>query len=246
MKNLFKSLGATDKETQAFLKMLQLGSQPISVIAKYVGVPRSSMYAILERLKKLHLTEEFKKNGITYIKCISVKTIADVLHSKERQIENALQIFEEKLPELENLENKLTITPRVKFFEGQEETMKIYEEVLREKEFYAVFNPKIVKRMMPEYVYQVAEILRKNNGKAKELVVKSAEADEYKKRFESDFHQIKILPEKTQFQSDTIICSDKIYMVSYGKNEVCATEIINPHLAQTQRALFELLWESIK
>ncbi|MBI4994876.1 helix-turn-helix domain-containing protein [Candidatus Peregrinibacteria bacterium] len=245
MKNLFQSIGADEKETKAFLKMLELGAQPISVIARYIGVPRSTMYSVLERLKKLGLIEQFEKSGILYAKCIPVSDIAGVLKTQERQIEQSLLILEENLPQLTVLENRLSITPQIKFFEGKNQTMKVYEKVLKEKEFLAVFNPKIVKRMMPEYIYKVAEVLRQNNGKAKELLVNCKEAHEYQKRFLSKNHQIKILPERIRFDSDTIICADRIYMISYGANQVCATEIINPHLAQTQRALFEFIWDII-
>ncbi|MBU1019011.1 MAG: hypothetical protein ABII07_04655 [Patescibacteria group bacterium] len=42
-----------------------------------------------------------------------------------------------------------------------------------------------------------------------------------------------------------ISLKDKIYMTGYGEGQVSGTEIYNPILAQSQRALFELLWESI-
>lgn len=243
MINFFQSIGADEKETKAFLKMLELGAQPISVIARYIGVPRSTMYSILERLKKLGLIEEFEKSGMMYAKCIPVSEITDVLKTKKRQIEQSFLLLQENLPQLTALENRLSITPKIKFFEGKNEAMKVYEKVLKEKGFLAVLNPKIVKKLMPEYIYKVAEVLRQKNGKAKELLVDCKEAHEYKKRFLSENHQIKILPDLIRFDSDTIICADRIYMISYGENQVCATEIVNPHLAQTQAALFELIWE---
>src|SRR3989339_51008 len=98
MKILFKTLGATEKEMQTYLKMLELGAQPVSVMAKYVGMPRSSMYAVLERLKSLHLIEEFDQHGLKYIRCIPVKMIKDLLQSKRRMLQQAMNVLEEKLP----------------------------------------------------------------------------------------------------------------------------------------------------
>ncbi len=230
---------------RAWLKMLPLGTQPVSVMAKYAGVPRSSMYEILERLKKIHLMEEYEQNGITYIRCVPVEEISDVLALKERQIEESRRVLKEKLPQLLAMENKLSITPKVRFFEGKEESMKVYEEVLKEKEFYAAFHPELVKKMMPEYVDKVAEVLAQKQGRAKELLVDSPEAHRYQKQFSSPNHQIKILPKDVIFPSDTIICSNTIYMISYGENQVCATEIRNPALAKTQRAFFELIWNGL-
>lgn len=243
--SIFQTLGLRDKEIQAFLKMLPLGSQAVSVMAKYVGIPRSSMYEMLTRLKRLGVIDEWQRGGVTFVKCIPVGSLPDLLKTRERQIEQALENIQTELPKLEQLENKLSITPKVKFYEGKREVMKMYEAVLKEKEFYAGFNPSLVKRRMPEYYLRVGEELRKKHGKAKELVVDCKEGHAYQKQFVSKLHHIKILPRHVQFPSDTIIGEHTIFMIAYGENEICATEIVNPSLAQTQRALFELVWESI-
>lgn len=245
MKTLFQNLGTNEKEMQAFLKMLELGAQPVSVIAKYMNIPRSSMYVTLEKLKKLQLIEEFERNGITYVKCIPVREIADILKTRERTIEQTLRELEKTLPELEQLENKLSITPTVRFYEGKKAVMKMYEEVIRENGFVAFFNPVSVLALMPEYYYKVGDMLKKNKGRAKEFLVPGPEAERYKKRFTSPFHQIKFLPKSTLFYSDTLLCRDTIYMISYGDKTVSGTGVRNSALAQTQRVIFETLWETV-
>ncbi len=245
LKSIFQTLGLRDKEIQAFLKMLPLGSQAVSVMAKYVGIPRSSMYEMLARLKRLGVIDEWERSGVTYVKCVPAASLPDLLKTRGRQIEQALTTIKTELPKLEQLENKLSITPKVKFYEGKREVMKVYEAVIKEKQFYASFNPKLVKHRMPEYYLKLGEELRKNGGRAKELVVDCKEGHTYQKHFASKLHHIKILPSHVRFPSDTIIGEHTIFMIAYGENEVCATEIVNPSLAQTQRALFELVWENI-
>lgn len=243
MNELFKRLGLNAKEIQTFLKMLELGAQPASVIARHVGVPRSTMYLILDSLKKAQLIDQFERAGISYFKAIPAKDIAGVLKSKERQIEQTLTMFQDALPELEKLENKLSITPRVKFFEGKEAMMKMYEAILAEKTFVAFFNPELVKRVMPEYHFKIPETIRSEKLKVRELLVAGAAATEYQKKFRSKNHQIRILPSSITFESDTIICPEKIYMISYGENDLSAIELWNRSLAETQKVLFEELWK---
>ncbi len=245
MQNLFKRLGLSGKEIDTFLKLLELGAQPVSVIAKHVGIPRSSMYLVLKDLKKSGLIEEFERAGILYAKCIPVKNIADVIKTKERRLHQTLDVLEEKLPELTALENKLSITPLVKFYEGKKAVMKMYELVLNEKGFVAIFNPDLVKRLMPEYHFKIPESIRENKSQVRELMVDCVAAREYKKRFNSKNHKIKIFSKNVSFASDTIICPEKIYMVSYGEKEVSATEIHNQSLAETQKVLFDQLWEAV-
>ena len=243
MKSIFQSLGADEKETQVFLRMLELGAQPISVMAKFAGVPRSSMYVILERLKGLNLIQEFKRNGIKYVRCIPVDELGDLLKMKERSIQQSLKVLQEKSEELKKTENRLSLTPKVTFYEGKKEVMKLYEQVLKEKRFYAVFNPQKVKIMMPEYHDKIPETIKAGRLHAKEFVVYGPEAKAYKNRYNSRSHQIKILPKERQFEADTIITAEKIYMIAYGKNEVSGVEIINQSLAEAQQTIFEALWD---
>lgn len=226
--------------------MLELGAQPVSVIARHVGIPRPTMYLVIENLQKAQLVETFKRADILYVKAISAKSIAEVLHAKEREIKQSLQVLEETLPELEALENKLSITPSVQFFEGKKAVMKMYESVFNEKIFVTFFNPQLVKKVMPQYYYGIAENIRANKILAKELLVAVPEAKEYQKLFKSKNHQIKLLPKGVRFASDTIICPDKIYMISYGEKDVSAVEILNQPLAETQCVLFEELWRKIQ
>lgn len=231
---------------QTFLKLLELGAEPVSVIAKHMSLPRSSMYVVLERLKKLQLIEEFERNGITYVKCISVREIADILKMRERRIEQTFTLLRESLPQLEILENKLSITPIVRFYEGKHAVMKMYEEVIRENSFLAFFNPAVVHTIMPEYYYKLGEMIKKNKGFAKELLVPGREALAYKKRFDSQNHQIKFLPKDALFYADMLICKDTIYLISYGEKEVSGTGVRNPALAEAQRVIFEELWKRIE
>lgn len=242
MKQLFQSLGASEKESQTFLKLLELGAQPVSVIAKHMHVPRPTMYLILEGLKKLSLVEEFERNGMKYFKCISVNGINDVLKAREADVQQTMKIFKEKLPELSALENKLSVTPKVKFFEGEEAVMSMYESVLNEKNFYAFFNPGVENRVMKIYFDKVEKAIKKNKIKANEFVVDCKEGRKYFKRANSKNHRIKILPKNARFDSDTLICDDRICMISYGEKEVSAVVIWNDALVATQKAMFEELW----
>lgn len=242
---LFERLGLTAKETSTFLTLLELGAQPVSVIAKHVGVPRSTMYLILESLKKAQLITEFKRSGIRYSKAISVREISDILEMKKRSIGQTEMLLKAHFLELESLESKLSITPHIKFFEGKEAVLLMYEAFLREKTFVAFFNPDLVKKLTPEYHYRIPESIKKKGQKVRELLINSKEAHYYKQQYETKLHQVKILPKTVRFESDTIICPEKIYMISYGEKDLSAIEIYNASLAATQKAFFDELWKRL-
>lgn len=247
MKNLLENLGIGEKEMCVFLKMLEFGAQPVSVIAKQAGHPRSTMYLILERLKRAQLIEVFERAGIMYVKCIRAKDILGLVKSKENKIHESLIVIEQMLPELESLENRLSVTPKVRFFEGHDGVMKAYREMLNEKFeeddiLYAYFNPALVKRMMPKYHYKIPQTFKEKRMRVKELLSYSSDAREYKKLFSRKEHEIKILPKDVRLTADTIIWKNKIYMVSYSEREMTAMEIVNTSLCESQKAFFELMW----
>ena len=93
------------------------------------------MYLILDGLKEQGLVDELSRDGIKYYKCIPVNSLQNLLKVKESKIQYSLELLHEKLPELSALENKLSITPKVKFHEGKEAVARMYEEVLGEKDF---------------------------------------------------------------------------------------------------------------
>lgn len=244
MKSLIKQFGATDKEAEVYLDLLGLGPQPISVIAKRINTPRSTMYLIIEKLKKLSLLKKSTKFGITYVQAISPSELSDLINKKENLLNNLRNTYQKSLPQLEELERKLSITPSVRFFEGRESIMLMYEQILKQKNFSAFFNPQKVFQWMPEYHYKVPETLKKLNGSARELLVDGPEAKKYKNKYHSKKHQIKILSKKINFDSDTVICKDRLYMAAYGEEQIAAIEIFSPSLSKTQQIIFDQLWAS--
>lgn len=245
MQSLCKRLGLDAKETQVFLTLMQLGAQPVSIIAKQTGLPRTSLYYLLDHLKQLRLIDEFERKGMKYVKCIPAKDIQDVLRSRERDIELTMTLLEEKLPELQALESTLSITPTVKFYEGKEEVKSMYSQIVQESSFCAFVDLAAVKDVMPEYYDEIPKMIKQKGGMARELAVVSDESLEYMNKYSSKRHQIKILPKHMKFPSDVIVCKDHLYMTAYGEQQISAVQIFSESLAQTQQVLFDYLWDSV-
>ncbi len=246
MSDLFSRLGLNTKETDVFRKLLTLGAQPISVIAKHAGIPRSSMYFITDKLKSHHLIEEFERAGVRYVKCIAVEDIADVLKTQERNIRQTLLLLEEQLPELKALESTLSITPKVTFLEGKDSVLNMYQSLSHEKEFCTFFNPSVFGRIVPVALNIIPDILQEQGSRAKEILTDCKEAKDYRKKFASERHQIRLLPKSVSSLSDCIICRDRVCFVTYGEKEIAAVELFSKTLAATQQTMFDQVWKSLE
>lgn len=245
MKTLIAAFGANERQAETYLRLLSLGAQPISAMARQMGTPRSTMYLMMEDLKKLQLVEHFRRDGITYVKATQPKNLLNILLAEEKRLEEMKKNLKKNLPTLETLENKFTITPHVRFFEGKKGISQIYEQVLYEKKFIAYFNPALVKKFMPQYHFKIPESIRDQGKRAKELLVAGKAALEYQRKFHSPYHQIKMLPKGIVFPSDMIITEEKVYMISYSEREVSGTELTSPSIAKTHQEMFSMLWKNV-
>ena len=246
MDDLFIRLGLSQKESTAFLELVRLGACPVSTWAKHANINRTSMYVMMERFKSLGLVNTFVHKGIMYVQAIRMAEISALLYDKERVMETTRGLLEKYLADLQKLEKAHGITPKVRFYEGKNRVEAMYEEVVDERSFKAFFNPERVKRVMPVYFHKIPQMLKAHGGRAKELLIRCKEAEEYLSLYKSEKHEILMLPRDVKFSSDTIITEQKIFLVGYSEDDVVATEIWNEELAQTQSVLFDLVWEKTR
>ena len=68
----FSSLGLSQKEKRVFLKLLSLGATPVSMLAKALSLPRTSVYVLVERLKTLAVVETFKQQGKIFVRYLKI------------------------------------------------------------------------------------------------------------------------------------------------------------------------------
>jgi sugar-specific transcriptional regulator TrmB len=246
MDKLFIELGLKEKESKIFFELVSLGASPISVWAKHCGIKRSSMYVILERFLTHGLVTTFTHKGVLHVQAIPMAEIPAILYDKETSVKNTRDLFIKNLIDLQKLEKTHDIKPKVRFFEGKSRVETMYEEVIKEKSFKAFFHPERVKASMSEYFHKIPQALKSDGGKAKELLIRCKEAEEYISLYQSEKHQIALLPRTITFSSDTIITKQKIYLVGYSTSDVVGTEIWNQELAETQSILFDLIWSSLQ
>ena len=114
IKKILTNIGFSEKESQTYLTLLELGNQPAANIAKRTNIPKSTTLFILENLVKRGYVQKSKK-GITqffYADPQDLKTAKDKEHTQEQE---AIKMA---LPILKNTQNKLAHAPKTSFFEG--------------------------------------------------------------------------------------------------------------------------------
>ncbi len=236
LEQTLKDYGLKEKQIKVYLACLQLGTGSVVKIAQKAGMPRSTVYEILESLRGLGLVTTFLKKKIKYFS-------AEEPEHMIRFAETKVSILKDALPELNALVGKSRQRPTVRFYQGTEEMKIVLEEMLAEADSVLCFGaPEDLFRELGDYFYKLVERRIKKKIPVRLLALDSARARERKERGPKELRTVKILPRDYEFHGNIWIWKNKIAMFSFT-GDLVAVVIESRELADMQKALFENLWE---
>lgn len=134
--NLLKSFQVTEKEAKVFMKVLELGSQPASNIARVCELPRNTVRSILDNLVKKGLMVKTNRANTQYYSTENKESLIRLL--KFRRMRQGEEI-DAQIGMLERYGEELSTRhwaksrPRITFHEGVAGLEKVYEDTLTAK-----------------------------------------------------------------------------------------------------------------
>lgn len=198
--NILKDFGLTEPEIKVYLALLELGSQPASVIAKKAGLKRGHTYNMLELLIQKGIVQEFTKDRIRYFSSRSPATLMSILEHREDQLEKLKQSLMQVIPNLEHIFNPLLVQPKVRFFQGVEGIKEIYEDTIRmpNQNIYGVgdfeyYFPENQNKELNEWIWNYASRRAKKNIWYIGIVNKSKMSDLAFRRRKKQKRKLKML-----------------------------------------------------
>lgn len=129
MNELLLKLGLSIKQINVYLALLELGSQPASIIAKKVNLPKSTVLFICENLKELGYLQK-SQQGKTQIYYAEPEFLEKAVN---QDISNKKQALEKAMPLLKEFKSPFTQKPQLSFFEGVQGCKKAYLQLLDSK-----------------------------------------------------------------------------------------------------------------
>ena len=236
IQNTLESIGLNGKEARIYLAALETGSSPVSKIASKAKLNRVTAYDILEKLVKKGLISFFTKNRIKYFTATDPEIMVEEFKKRAAELQKAL-------PDLKRLHGD-TIHPRVQYFEGLEGIKSIYADTLKSKtEILNYGNSQEIRSHWPTYD---EDYVKKRAG-LKINLRGIAIDDQYGRWVQSrdgeNFREIRLVSkDKFNFTNEINIYDDKLAIISF-KDELIGMIIESPEIANTQRAIFKMVWE---
>jgi len=235
-----KNFGLSEKEARIYLALLELGTTTIQPVAKKSGVKRTTIYTVLENLKKIGLISEFHKGAKTFITAEDPNYIYKIINEKRGKIQLAL-------PELRLLYNTLSTKPKVRFYEGKNGIKQVYQDTLDEgKEILCFVNWYSMVKSMPDFWESYINERVKRNINVRALAEKSKQSEYYKKREKEELRQLRFLPQTAlSFNTEINIYGNKVAMLTFVK-EFIGIIIESEQITNTWRMVFEIIWNVSK
>ncbi len=233
-----EEIGLDNRSQRTYLALMELGVASVQTLAKQAGLERTGVYGILRALAELGLVSEStlgKKRAFTAESPLKLLAI-------QRRRTDALTAV---MPELQSHWNTTDLRPKQRLYEGAEGMRTVLEDTLtvRSKELLGILSAKDLFHAVGERWFEGYTKKRIDTG-LKLRVVRSKER-EVGKRWPSgkQFNrELRWSPESLVFTTTIYVYDNKVAILS-TKRENFGLIIESDEYAQTQRLLFEALWQ---
>src|SRR4030042_3119167 len=240
-KNL-KKIGISGKEMEVYLEILKLEKATVLQLSGNTGLKRTTIYHCLDSLLQKSLIMKLNKDSKSFY------LAEDPGESLKNIVREKSEIVQALIPDLRNIFGQGDYHPEIRIYRHRVGLLKIFDELLSSGE-----------KDLPYYIsdFNLEELLGKKYvddwvEKRIKLGIKSRSLRSFKykpEREEGILHtkqlrEVKFLPENIGIKPFICICGKKVIVIS-SKEEKFGFVIESREFAEAQKAIFDLLWNTV-
>lgn len=238
IQSVLNELGLKKNKGTVYLAALEVGTGSAVDIAKKAQLPRTTVIEILEALYSMGLVSYVTKGRRRVYAAEPPEKLKALLKERERNLQAVL-------PELKSLVSTKGRRPRVRVYEGIEGVKTVFEDTLtvHDKQLRGILSMADLykipgKEFMDDYVK------RRIDGGIKLHVIRSEtkEIEETWPTSTRENRELRYAPPQFVFTMTTYIYNKKVGIIG-TEEENFGMIIESEDFYQTQRNLFEVLWQ---
>lgn len=226
------------------------------MIAKRLGLNRTTTYSILKSLEKKGVVSSFRSNGMKYFSANDPNCLIGYVDRKCQTFDYYKTELLTLIPKFRDVRGEYSFAPPlVSYFEGIEGVKHVMYDSLNAKRDYCAFLSlhKFLSQGMKEFLLEYKN-LRIINKKVKLRAI-APDTKEVRAFFDENYSTF---PEMTEilyvcdpalikmFENQVSIYNDKVSIIHVDKGEEYGVIIEGKGIADMQRAIFELAWIGCK
>jgi sugar-specific transcriptional regulator TrmB len=232
--------GFTKNEADVYVFLLKRTEATAFDTARGTGIPRSTVYTILESLKSQGVVSQFRKNNVAYYTPESPNQLMLLLKKKE-------EIINDVMPQIRAIASRTVDTPITKLFVGLDGIKAGLEDILETlrnrkiKQICATSQPDLL-AYLPKYFPNWLKS-REDLSVLTKLILPSA-ARNYLK--DNPLREVRFFPEQFPFTCSVTIYGDKMAFFSLEGDEPYCIMIESTSIVGIFTQFFAFSWESLK
>lgn len=238
-KLILQQFGLHPRKVDVYLAALELGGATVLEIAKKAGIKRTTTYDILLDLQKdglISQTVQGKKRLF----------VGEDPEKIKKDLERKEVLFSELLPELRSIYNIKGNKPKIRFYEGNEGLLEVYNDTLKYAgQILAFASADAVKVLGMSWAESYLKQRVRKGISYKGIVAQSKIVDEFIRQDQAQLRTTKLINSaKYPFSNEIMLYGhQKVAIVS--AKDVMGIIIESAEIYRTQKSIFELLWDNL-
>lgn len=242
--NTLQKFGLSDKEASVYSTLLSMGPSAVSEIATKSKINRTTAYDILESLVKYGLVSYVREQTKKHYVAETPDLLISYLEKKSKDFQQKAEEAKKILPELKSVYNLIPHKPKVKYYDGYDGIISMYEDSLTSKtEILSWLDIASTAEFNKEYFDEYYKRRTKAGISIKGIVSDQPVAYEVNARNKEEKRELRIIPkDMMQIVPECYIYDNKVSFMSL--KEKFGVMIESKDIAEAARALYTLAWRA--
>lgn len=244
---IFKVLHLSNHDERLYRKALDLGPQPVSVLAQKTGLKRGFTYNHLDAMRKRGIFEAVRKNGVKHFEACSPERLISFVRDQEVSIQEARVQLNSALPTLISQPDDFKDS-EVVFYNGKAGAIKLLDRSLQcEEKCIRLYGSNlnvanVTSRSHDENHYIPARV--KRGVSLRRMIPQNAYGRELLKTDKSEFRETKFLS-GDDVPGATLLMYDDEMAILVNKEPFLGILLRNEEVVRMFKGWFDMLWERL-
>ncbi|PIZ75471.1 hypothetical protein COY05_03865 [Candidatus Peregrinibacteria bacterium CG_4_10_14_0_2_um_filter_38_24] len=225
--------GLSEKEAKVYLALMELGEASVTDIARKARVTRTNTYHLLGALLSYGLVVGEQGDSKTMFRAQKPEKLLNFVREKMHKAANSYREAESLMPEFQSLYRDPEQKTKIRYFDGVEGIMSIYDDTLTTKSKILSYSTSEDKdAALPGFFGEYYEKKAKKGIETESFVTESGLTKE---------QNAKMLPERFAISSEINIYDNKVAVISLKEKTGFIVE--GKEVADTFKKMFILAYE---
>ncbi|MSR78911.1 MAG: TrmB family transcriptional regulator [Candidatus Taylorbacteria bacterium] len=240
--------GLDERSAKVYLAALELGPSPVQKIAQRAGIPRATVYLVLNDLQGKGLITTYDEGKKTFFVAESPSRLESLMEKREAEFKAQKDVIKNLVPELLSRgQFEKGERPMVKYYEGPNAIKSLLKDSQHGQsgELLNIFHYDRADETLQKIGFPFDEVraIRKK-FKIKSRVIYTANKGPIKEYSTKDRQAKFVTPDKYPFEADIIIRGNIVFFAPYNV-PLRGVTIEDKAIANSMKMVFEALWDNL-